>query len=431
MLDKNTRETITRLIKREVLPAVGCTEPAAVALAVAKATEILGRLPERIEVSLSGNILKNAMGVGIPGTGMIGLPIAVALGALIGKSDYGLEVLKDVNSEIIPVAKRYIDEGRITINHTSEATTNLFIDVRVYGYDGENARAVIAREHTRFIIIERNGEVIHELAEDDETSKGENEEIHELKLSTIWEYAVESPLEEISFIAEAKVLNSKAADYALKSEGMGHKVGKTIHDNRHLFGNSPLAKMLSLTAGACDARMAGEPIAVMSNSGSGNQGIAITMPVVGYAQETGASEEATLRALAMAHLTSIYIKQSLGRLSALCGCIVASTGASMAMVYLMGGNYAQGAAAVKNMIATLTGMICDGAKPACSLKIASGVGTAYISALMAMNGQCVTSTEGIIDDCVDETIRNFSAIGRDAMKETDRMVLNIMSGSKV
>ncbi|MDE6165165.1 MAG: L-serine ammonia-lyase, iron-sulfur-dependent, subunit alpha, partial [Muribaculaceae bacterium] len=184
---------------------------------------------------------------------------------------------------------------------------------------------------------------------------------------------------------------------------------------------------LAMTAGACDASMAGEPVAVMSNSGSGNQGITITLPVVTYAEEINASEEQRVRALVLAHLTSIYIKQSLGRLSALCGCVVAATGASIALTYLMGGDFTHGTYAVKNMVATLTGMICDGAKPACALKIMSGVNTALVSALMAMNDECVTADEGIVDDDVEITVRNLTAIGREAMNETDLMVLKIMS----
>lgn len=430
MLCKEIRDSITQLIRSEVVPAVGCTEPAAVSLAVAKATETLGSRPYVLKVSLSGNILKNAMGVGIPGTGMIGLPIAIALGSLIGKSSYGLEVLKDVNDEVLPVAKEMIEQGCIKISHASDCPSNLFIDATALGRDGSSARAVIAYSHTTFVLVEKNGNKIYELLENNINSGEKDNDQPELDLAVVWEYATESPLDEIAFIKEAQDLNTKAAEIALKGEGMGHKVGKTIYESHQHFGDSRLMKMLAFTAGACDARMAGEPIAVMSNSGSGNQGIAITMPVVAYAEEIKASDEQTLRALAMAHLTSIYIKQSLGRLSALCGCIVASTGASMALVYLMGGGYEQGSWAVKNMIATLTGMICDGAKPACSLKIASGVSTAYISAVMAMNGECVTSNEGIIDDCVDETIKNFSAIGRDAMRETDKMVLRIMSDSE-
>ena len=194
------------------------------------------------------------------------------------------------------------------------------------------------------------------------------------------------------------------------------------------MGDSIFSRILSYTCAACDARMAGAMIPVMSNSGSGNQGIAATLPVVVYAQECGATQQQRIRALTLSHLTAIYIKQSLGRLSALCGCVVASTGSSCGITYLMGGGYEQVCWAVKNMIANLTGMICDGAKPSCALKLTSGVSTAVLSAMMAMEGECVSSVEGIIDDDVDRSIHNLTKIGREAMNETDRCVLDIMTG---
>lgn len=429
MLEPTIRHKITELIKTEVVPAVGCTEPIAVALAVAKATEILGKIPSKIEVILSGNIIKNAMGVGIPGTGMVGLPIAVALGAIAGKSELYLEVLRDIDIHSINRAKEYLNEDRISILHKNDAPSNLYIEVTVSDTDGNNARSIIAYTHTNFIHLSRNGKTILEKS-DDKLEEISGEANIDLDLFTVWQYATESPIEELQFILEAKKLNEAASQYALHEKQVGHQIGQLINSRlNNCFGGSVLGKMLANTSGACDARMAGEKITVMSNSGSGNQGIAITMPVVTYAKEIGANENELIRALILAHLTSIYIKQSLGRLSALCGCVVASTGASLALVYLMGGNYQIGSYAVKNMIATLTGMICDGAKPACSLKIASGVSTAYISALMAMNNQCVTHNEGIIERSVDDTIKNFSLIGREAMQETDKMVLKMMVGS--
>ena len=427
MLDQNTREEITALIKREVIPAIGCTEPVAVALAVAKAAETLDEPIARIEVALSGNILKNAMGVGIPGTGMIGLPIAIALGALVGKSEYGLEVLRDVDDDAVARGKAMIADGVISVSHAPDAPDKLFISAVVSDVSGEHtAKAVICGGHTHFVDIEKDGEILlHEDLVADST--GQHDDVS-LTLETVWRYAVESPIDELMFIKEAERLNRAAAECALKGTGFGHKVGRIIATaGKSLYGNTPASHMLAMTAGACDARMAGEPVAVMSNSGSGNQGITITLPVVTYAEEINATEEQTVRALALAHLTSIYIKQSLGRLSALCGCVVAATGASIALTYLMGGDYQHGTYAVKNMVATLTGMICDGAKPACALKIMSGVNTALVSALMAMNDQCVSSAEGIVDDDVDATVRNLTAIGREAMNETDLMVLRIMS----
>ena len=424
MISATDRKRIIDLINREVVPAIGCTEPAAVALAVAKATELLGTLPESITLSLSANIIKNAMGVGIPGTGMIGLPIAVALGASIGRSEYGLEVLRDVTPQAVEAGKKYIEEGRIRISLCEEAPSNLHIDVTAAAGD-HTSRAVISKAHTNFVLLVRDGNTLMEAAaEADDESLGDD---IELNLAMVYDFAMTAPVEEIRFILKAKELNMAAARLALAGN-YGHSLGSTIRNvGTRYFGDTPLEHIVAYTSAACDARMGGAPVAVMSNSGSGNQGITATMPVVSFAHDIKASEEQTIRALVLSHLTSIYIKQSLGRLSALCGCVVASTGASSALVYLMGGGYPQVCAAVKNMVANLTGMICDGAKPSCSMKITSGVSTALMSAMLAVNGKCVTSAEGIVCDDVDTTIHNLTSIGREAMLETDRLVLQIMT----
>ncbi|MCM1491231.1 MAG: L-serine ammonia-lyase, iron-sulfur-dependent, subunit alpha [Muribaculum sp.] len=425
-MEKRIRDQITELIKREVVPAVGCTEPVAVALCVAKATETLGQRPEKIELRLSGNIIKNAMGVGIPGTGMIGLPIAVALGALVGKSEYSLEVLRDVTPEAVEKGRKYIEEERITIELEPEAPSNLYIDVRAFA-QSTSSHAIISGAHTNFILIEKNGLKILEKNQESADTSEAGDTDPELNLRMVYDYAMSAPIDEISFILEAKRLNLAAAEFALKGE-YGHSLGTTVqHYGEKFFGDTPVAHAIMLTSAACDARMGGAMVPVMSNSGSGNQGITATMPVVSFARDINASEETTIRALILSNLTSIYIKQSLGRLSALCGCVVASTGASSALVYLMGGGFKQICDAVKNMVANLTGMICDGAKPSCSMKISSGVSTAMMSAMLAMKGFAVTSAEGIISDDVDETIHNLTQIGRESMQATDQLVLKIMT----
>ena len=425
MFSPNERAKIIALINREVVPAIGCTEPIAVALCTARAAELLDTQPEKIEVRLSANILKNAMGVGIPGTGMIGLPIAVALGALVGRSEYRLEVLRDVTPEAVGRGARYIDEKRVCISLKEDIAEKLYIEVEASAGE-RRAVAVIAGGHTAFVYLERDGEVLL----DKRTASVAEEEAGEvpLTLRRVWDFAMTAPLDELRFILETRRVNKAAAERAFAGE-FGHCVGRTLRceRERRVMGDSIFSRILSYTSAACDARMAGAMIPVMSNSGSGNQGIAATLPVVVYADETAADEEHTIRALVLSHLTVIYIKQSLGRLSALCGCVVAATGSSCDITYLMGGAYEQVAAAVKNMIANLTGMICDGAKPSCSMKLTSGVSTAVLSAMMAMDGHCVTPVEGIIEEDVDKCIRNLTAIGRDGMNETDRLVLGIMT----
>ena len=426
MFSTADREAIVALIKREVVPAIGCTEPVAVSLCVARATELLGRKPEKIEVLLSANILKNAMGVGIPGTGMIGLPIAIALGAIVGRSEYGLEVLKDADEKAVADGRAYIDEKRISIDVKEGIEEKLYIEVKASAAD-HSAKAIIAGGHTTFVYLEQDGQVTL----DNRAVGGQAEQSEDVALSLrkVYDFAMTAPLEEIEFILESKRLNKAAAESAFGAD-FGHSLGKTLRGSRELqvLGDSSFTRILSYTASACDARMGGAMVPVMSNSGSGNQGITATLPVVVYGEECGASNEQMIRALTLSHLTVIYIKQSLGRLSALCGCVVAAAGSSCGITYLMGGGYDEVAMAVKNMIANLTGMICDGAKPSCALKLASGVSTAVLSAMMAMEHRCVSKLEGIIDEDVDRSIQNLTTIGREGMNNTDTLILDIMTG---
>lgn len=395
------------------------------ALCTAKAATTLGKRPERIEVLLSPNMLKNAMGVGIPGTGMIGLPIAVSLGALIGKPEYQLEVLKDLTPDSLEQGKQYIKDADINIKLKQGDVDKLYIEVICYAGNGR-ATAIIAGSHTNFVYVERNGEVIFD-KRGGAAADVENDDI-QLNLRLVYEFATTAPLDEIRFILKTKEYNMKAAEESIKGN-YGHCLGKTMDRplSHGIFGNNIFSHIISRTASACDARMGGAMIPVMSNSGSGNQGICATNPVVVYALENENTEEELIRALMLSHLTAIYIKQSLGKLSALCGCVVASTGSSCGITYLMGGDFTRICNSVKNMVANLTGMICDGAKPSCALKISSGVSTALLSALLSMEGKCVTSAEGIVDDDVDKCIHNLTSIGADAMKTTDDMVLDIMT----
>ena len=425
MLNKSEREQIIALVQREVIPAIGCTEPVAVALCVAKAAETLGKQPEHITVLLSANILKNAMGVGIPGTGMIGLPIAIALGALIGKSSYQLEVLKDCSPEAVENGKQYIAEKRIAISLKENITEKLYIEVACEA-GSEQSKAIISGGHTNFIYVSKGDQVLLDKQSGCQTE--EEEGTVELNLRKVYDFAMTSPLEELEFILESMRLNKTAAEQSFKGD-YGHGVGKMMRCSmqQQIIGDNTFSHILSYTSAACDARMGGAMIPVMSNSGSGNQGITATLPVVVYAEDNHKSHEELVRALMLSHLTVIYIKQSLGRLSALCGCVVAATGSSCGITYLMGGGYEQIVYAVKNMIANLTGMICDGAKPSCAMKLTSGVSTAVLSAMMAMQQKFVTSVEGIIDDDVDHCIRNLTLIGSQGMNETDRLVLDIMT----
>ena len=424
-MNTTEKDSIIALLKREVVPAIGCTEPMAVALAVAKSKEVLGDVPKQIEVSLSANMLKNAMGVGIPGTGMVGLPIAIALGALAGKSEYRLEVLRDVTPDLVEAAQTYIQQQRIRIVQKKDTEEKLYIEVSCHNGD-DKVTVIISGEHTHFSYIAKNGTVL--LDDTAGTSSSADTSDIPLTMPMVYEFAMTAPIHDIRFILEAAELNKKAAEVSLRGE-YGHRLGKTIFLQPHeqFFGNGIYSKILAYTSAACDARMAGLKVPVMSNSGSGNQGIAATLPVWVYAKERLKTEEELIRALTLSHLTVIYIKQSFGRLSPLCGCVAAATGSACGITYLLGGNYDQIVYAVKNMIANITGMICDGAKPSCSLKVATGVSTAVLSAMLAMENETVSCVEGIIDEDVEKCIRNMANLGLKGMASTDNFILDVMT----
>ena len=428
-----TNPELLQLLRSEVIPAIGCTEPIAVALCTARAKELLGAEPDSITVHLSKNVYKNALAVGIPNTGMTGLPIAIALGATVGKSEYMLEVLRDATPEAVAYAKAYMLRVPATIKVDYEAPSLLYIHVEVSS-NGQTAHATIMDEHTHFVTSPiSNSEASNTQPSLKESSplKGELEEVN---LRRVYDFAASVDTTELAFLLEGAEMNTAAAETSFADQ-YGHGLGRLLRANtltatpemEKLFGNTLFTKIISYTCGACDARMSGAMVQVMSNSGSGNQGISCSIPVYLYAKENNCTEEQTLRALALSNLTVIYIKQSLGRLSALCGCVVAATGSAAGITYLMGGTYDEITYAIKNMIANISGMICDGAKPGCALKVTSGVATAIFSAYLAMQHSYADSTEGIVEDDIDRTIRNLTRIGHDGMKVTDDLILDIMT----
>jgi L-cysteine desulfidase len=431
---------IIELIRKEVKPALGCTEPIAVALAVAKSMEIIeDRLglessdwrsdsSFNLCVEVSGNILKNGMGVGIPGTGMVGLHIAAALGAVCGKSCYGLEVLHDLSDEAIETAKRLVDEKKVKVS-MAETDQKLYVKATVKLKEGHDAASVIEANHDNIVETWFDGEQLTSSHPDPSAESPVLKTTLEYNLTVreIFDFTRNVSFEDISFILESRTLNMALAQEGLKGT-YGLKVGYAISlmDNKEVFGSDFLSYAMALTAAASDARMAGCTLAAMSNSGSGNQGITVTMPVIAYSIHYGTSDEELARALVLSHLIAIHIKGYLGRLSALCGCVIASTGAACGLVYLRGGDYEQICAAIKNMIGNITGMVCDGAKVGCAMKVASGVSCALQSAVLAREGICISEYEGIIDRDIEKTIRNLGRIGSVGMQHTDNMILDIM-----
>lgn len=430
-----TNPELLQLLRSEVIPAIGCTEPIAVALCTARAKELLGAEPDSITVHLSKNVYKNALAVGIPNTGMTGLPIAIALGATVGKSEYMLEVLRDATPEAVAYAKAYMLRVPATIKVDYEAPSLLYIHVEV-SKEGQTAQATIMDEHTHFVTSPISNSVASNSPQDVQYPIGgtPSNSPQGLNLRRVYDFAASVDTTELTFLLEGAEMNTAAAETSFADQ-YGHGLGRLLRANtltatpemEKLFGNTLFTKIISYTCGACDARMSGAMVQVMSNSGSGNQGISCSIPVYLYAKENNCTEEQTLRALALSNLTVIYIKQSLGRLSALCGCVVAATGSAAGITYLMGGTYDEITYAIKNMIANISGMICDGAKPGCALKVTSGVATAIFSAYLAMQHSYADSTEGIVEDDIDRTIRNLTRIGHDGMKVTDDLILDIMT----
>lgn len=430
---------IIGLIRKEVKPALGCTEPIAVALAVSKAMEVIEEQGGaestdwrmgtgfRLDVKVSGNILKNGMGVGIPGTGMVGLHIAAALGAVCGKSSYGLEVLNDLSEAAIGHAKGMLEVSSVSIG-LAETDKKLYVRAEVK-CDGHCSYAVIENDHDNIVETGFDGQVLSSSAGQscDEPVDQKSTLDYNLTVKEILEFASNVAYDDIEFILESRTLNLALANEGLKG-CYGLKVGYAISldANREVFGTDFLSYAMTLTAAASDARMAGCTLAAMSNSGSGNQGITVTMPVIAYSLRYGCSDEQLARALVLSHLIAIHIKGYLGKLSALCGCVIASTGAACGLVYLRGGDYGQICAAIKNMIGNITGMVCDGAKVGCAMKVASGVSSALQSAVLAREGICISEHEGIIEKDIEKTIQNLGRIGSVGMQSTDNMILDIM-----
>ena len=438
------QQEIIDLIRSEVKPALGCTEPIAVALAVAKAVEIItencpGTCPDgwrrkadfKIEVEVSSNILKNGMGVGIPGTGMVGIPVAAALGAVCGESALGLEVLKNLEKEDVLRARELADTKAVKVS-VADTEHLLYVKATVY-LEGASASAevdphayaVIEDDHDRIVETSFADRILMSSESAAATTEKGRKDLG-LTVREIFDFATSAPFQDISFILEDRTLN-----LALAMEGLhgdyGLKVGKAIRENQKgVFGSDFLSYAMGMTAAASDARMAGCTLPAMSNSGSGNQGITVSMPIIAYAIKYNVDDERLARALILSNLVAIHIKSYLGKLSALCGCVVASTGSACGIVYLEGGGYDQVCAAIQNMAGNITGMVCDGAKVGCAMKVASGVSCAIQSAVLALRGTCIPSTDGIIEDDVEKTIRNIGKIGSAGMKTTDQMILDIM-----
>lgn len=409
-------------LHQEIKPALGCTEPIAVALAVAKAKETLGCLPETIDLRVSCNILKNAMGVGIPGTGMVGLEIASALSCIAGKSQYGLEVLSGATAQDCEKARAYAASGCIHVA-TKDTDKKLYIEAHAYGA-GHEAICIIEDAHTAITHVQLDDQVL-ERRESQSQHPGASSE-YEMDVAGIYDFITHVDVNALAFLKEGLAMNDTIAQEGL-SNAYGMRVGQVLQNGRSMQELSLSDYVCAYTAAAADARMAGSTLPVMSTAGSGNQGISASLPVAAATRKLGIGEEKMMRAEALSQLITIHIKTHIGKLSPLCGCAIASSiGSSSGIAYLLGGGLKEIQYAIQNMISDISGLICDGAKASCALKIASSLASAIQCAQLAMAGVSATKLDGIIDEDAEDSIRNLANLGSAGMDQTDRVILDMM-----
>ncbi len=420
-MTSSRQDQLIALIQDQIRPAVGCTEPGAAAYAAAVAAQTLGETPERLTVSVSRNILKNAMGVGIPGTDMVGLPIAVALGALCGDAGAGLAVLHNITDEDVAQAQKLVDAQGVQVC-LSDHPQKLYIDVLAEAGE-HSARTVIAGTHTNIIRIEKDGQCIS--TGDGTEESGAAGAGAELSLKEIDDFVRSVSSEKLSFLRECINMNSAISQEGLEhlyGLGIGQSIYETLPEN-----NSEENYALAVTCAAADARMGGCTLPVMSSCGSGNQGLTATLPVIAVARKRGLSEEDTFRALAYSLLVTIHVKQHLGKLSALCACSVgASIGTACALTYLDGGTLQQIGHCVDNVVADVSGVICDGAKAGCALKIATGVSSAFRGAMLAMKNRNASALDGIVGHDPEASVDNLGNLCNTGMLDTDRVILDML-----
>jgi len=413
------------LLKTEVKPALGCTEPAAAAFAVAKARDYLGGHIEKVKLTVSGNIFKNAMAVTIPNTQEAGLEIASALGLLKGESEKGLEIFGDIIPADVVRAKILTSKGLVKVKIAKQ--DGLFIEARVEGERGW-AEVVISGEHTNIVRVTVNGEIKLRKNEPVKLLRGGELSLGEYSLAGLVKEVECFPLEEIVFLREGLEMNLSIAELGLvQKSGLALGAGIMALMKKGIIENGVANQARMAVAAACDARMAGMNHPVMSTMGSGNHGIAAILPVVVFSQYMGCSEEETMRALALSHLFTAFVKQYTGRLSTMCGCaLAAGAGAAAAITWLMGGNQEQIEGSVQNIVGNLAGMICDGAKGGCALKLSTSAGEAILSAQLAFEGVIINSLDGIISPTVEETIRNLGKLSLTGMTCAEETILDIM-----
>lgn len=422
------RELYLRTLKKEVVPSEGCTEPIAIAYAASIAAEHLKGEIKEVNIYLSKNVIKNALGVGIPGTGGVGIEIAAALGISIQKSYKKLTILSNFTEDELKKAKEIVDKNIINIKqkNTNKA---LYIEVELLS-ETSKSKVIIEDTHTNVTLIECDDEII--MDNNSEVSEDLEEDYKLFKIADIYNFAKEADFDDIKFILESAKMNEKVSEEGLKGD-YGLQVGSKIiqKGNFNLFSNDASNKIIAASAAASDARVDGCAMPIMTTAGSGNQGIACSIPVAQTARLLDKSEEELARALVLSNLVTIRIKKHMGRLSPLCGAgIAGATGASCGITYLLGGNLENINYCINNMISDLSGMICDGAKETCALKIATGTNAAIQCANLAINGISATANDGIVAKDVEKTIESIETLIQNGFKNVDDTILNIMLEKK-
>ena len=410
---RNVKEQLVNILNAEVKPALGCTEPVAVALACAKAKELLGEEIVKHSVLVSPNVYKNGMCVGIPGTERLGLKISVALGFIGGHSENGLRVLETLTPEEVKLAEEYMDNTPIDIS-PADTKEKVYIEVSLQGAT-RTSKVVIRTKHDNFVYLEANGEVLLD-------------EEQPVEVAITVENVDELDFKDIEFLLEGIAMNEEISNYGLNHKvgiGVGYGIKKSMEDG--LLGDDLLNNAMMITAAASDARMAGIKMPVMSSNGSGNHGITAILPIVAYNKKFPQTDEKLAKALAISHLVTAYVKNYTGRLSAVCGCgVAASTGATAAIAWLMSGDIKKVEGAMEHIVASLSGMICDGAKSGCAVKLASAASAAVQSAIIANQNCFVPSKNGIVGSSVEESIQNLGRVSDKGMTVTDEVIINVM-----
>ena len=424
---KPIQKMMIEILKNEVRPAMGCTEPVAVVLAAAKARAVLGEdNVDAIEVKVSPNFYKNGLSVGIPQTDQVGLDMAAAIGAACGDAGLGLEILSSVNEEGVEKAKSYLGQGltRVSIADTSET---VLVDVTVKA-DGKEAQAIISGHHDTFVYLRFNDDVLLHVKKVEGVQVNPYAPFFDLEIRELVQNVEGISTEDLLFLKEGVAMNMEVAKAGLESSlgmGVGFAVKRQIEDG--VMSDNLAHKAMMLTAAASDARMSGITKPVMSSNGSGNNGLTAVLPIAAYNQIKSLNDDQMVHALAISHLLNCYMKNFVGRLSAICSCAVsAATGSGAAITWLEGGSYKEINDTIQNMIGNVSGLICDGAKDSCALKLATAANTGVQMSNMARYGVVVPPRNGIVSENVEESIRNLGTVASEGMSITDTVILGVM-----